>query len=97
VQDWELVVKLFGLRFFQSSVTLVPASTFEVETVDVHTFLWMVDGFALNATVITLDYLLKHIGCVLDFIERPRLLLPRNLLLHCSQETLRVEESCKPE
>ena len=97
MQDWELVEKLLGLRFFESSVTLVPASALKVEAVDVHTFLWMIDRLALNASIITLDYLLEYVRSVLHFIQSPRLLLSCYLLLHCSQETLRVEESCQPE
>jgi len=69
MQDRELVEKLFGLRIFQSSVTLVPASAFKEETMNVHTFLRMVDRLALNATVLALNDLLEDIGSIFDFIE----------------------------
>jgi len=55
MQDRELVEKLLGLRVFKSSVTFVPTSSFQEKTVDVHAFLWMVDGFAFNTTVLSLN------------------------------------------
>ena len=97
MQDWELVVQLLWLRLFKSSLLSVPTSTLEEESMDVDTFLWMVDGLAFNSSVFSLDDLLKHIGGVLDFIKRPGLLLSVDLLLHGGQETLRVKESSQPE
>jgi len=69
MQDRELVEKLLRLRVFKSSVTFVPASSFQEKTVDVHALLRMVDGFAFNATVLALNNLFKYIGSVLDLIE----------------------------
>jgi len=64
---------------------------------DMNTFLWMINGLTLNATVFSLNDFLEHIGSVLDLIKRPGLLLSGYLLFHGSQESLWIEESSKPE
>jgi len=97
MQDWELIVQFLWLRIFQSSLLSIPASALKVEAVDVNTFLWMVDGLAFDSSIFSLDDLLEYIGGVLYFIEWPGLLLSIDLLLHGSQETLRIKESCQPE
>lgn len=97
VQDRELVEQLLGLRVLQSSVTLVPTGALQEQTVDVYTFLWLLDRFTFDTTVFTWNDLLEDIGGILDLVERPSLLLSGDLLLHGSQETLWVEEACEPE
>jgi len=66
---------------------------------DVNTFSWCVQLFALNSTVITLNDILEDIRGEFDLIKRPGLCLSlsSNLLLHGSEETLRVEETSHPE
>jgi len=69
MDDWELVKQFFWIRVFESPLSSVPACTFEVKSMDVHTFLWRRDGLALNSTVISLNDFLDDIGGVLDVIE----------------------------
>lgn len=61
MQDWELVVELLWLRLLETFLGPVPSCTLEVETMDVNTFLWMVNGLALDTAIVALDDFLEHI------------------------------------
>jgi hypothetical protein len=61
VKNRELEVKLLWLRIFESFVGLVPSSTFKIKTMDINTFVWRLELFAFNSTIVTLNGILEHI------------------------------------
>jgi len=99
VEDREVEEHVFANLLLESLVCLVPLATFKEETVDEDTFGWWVESLAFNAAVIATNDVLKDFCLVVDLIERPALtlLLSSDLLLHGSEETLRVEEASQPE
>lgn len=99
VKNWELVIELLRLGVLEIFSSLVPSGTLKEESMDKHTLTWYVQLLALDSSIISVDYILLSIRCVLDLIKRPvlGLLLSCNFLLHGSKETLWVEETGHPE
>jgi hypothetical protein len=69
VNNGECVEKLLGLRLLKTLVTLVPASTLEVETVNQNTFSRLCVLLAFNTSIVVLNNFLLDFGGVLDLIE----------------------------
>lgn len=94
--DWEWSEEDLRLGLVEAAISLVPTGTLEEETVDQAAISWdIVESPVLNAAILSGHELSLRIGPVLDFIERPLelLLLPCDLLLHGSEETLGIEET----
>jgi len=64
-----------------------------------NTFIWRLKLLALNSSIISLDGFLKNFSGEFYLIKRPVLSLSLSgyLLLHGSQETLRIKETSQPE
>jgi hypothetical protein len=67
--------------------------------VDINTLIWSIDCLSFDSSIVTLNDILQDFGSVDNLIKRPVLgfSLSSNLLFHGSEETLWVEETCKPE
>ena len=94
MENWELVIKLFRVRVFESLLSSVPPRSFKEETVDINTLIWCIDCLSFDSSIVTLDDILQDLGSVDNLIKRPVLgfSLSSNLLLHGSEETLWVED-----
>jgi len=94
-----LIIELLRVGVFKSLLWSVPTGTFKEETMDVYTLIWSIDSLSFDSSIVTLDDILEDFRGVDNLVKRPVLSfsLSSNLLLHGSEETLWVEETCQPE
>jgi len=96
----EREVEVLVLRVFEVTLTLVPGSAFEVQTMDPYTFRRLRNSLALNLGVIS-DYCVAGVGdfsTLFNCVEGPVVdsVSTGDLLTHTGEEALWVEEPSEP-
>ena len=97
----ESIVEVFALGVFEVALTLVPSSTFQVETMDPDSIAGFLDRLAFDTGIVSDDGVpgVSNISTLFDGIEGPVVdsVSSGDFLTHGGEETLWVEEASEPE